>query len=58
MDAFLSRTYYFNGGYDSQEGMLKLRALMERIEVGLIKSQIIAVYKYLALSCFLFYATY
>ncbi|KAH9670432.1 Inactive glucose-6-phosphate 1-dehydrogenase 4 [Citrus sinensis] len=48
MDAFLSRTYYFNGGYDSQEGMLKLSSLMEHIEVGLIKSQIIDVYKYLA----------
>ncbi|KAK9192551.1 hypothetical protein WN944_003244 [Citrus x changshan-huyou] len=44
MDAFLSRTYSFNGGYDSQEGMLKLSALMEHIKVGLIKSQIIDVY--------------
>ncbi|KAH9734033.1 Inactive glucose-6-phosphate 1-dehydrogenase 4 [Citrus sinensis] len=33
IDAFLSRTYYLNGGYDNREGMLKLSALMEHIEV-------------------------
>ncbi|KAH9734031.1 Inactive glucose-6-phosphate 1-dehydrogenase 4 [Citrus sinensis] len=32
IDAFLSRTYYLNGGYDNREGMLKLSALMEHIE--------------------------
>ncbi|KAH9670436.1 Inactive glucose-6-phosphate 1-dehydrogenase 4 [Citrus sinensis] len=34
IDAFLSRTYYLNGGYDNREGMLKLSALMEHIEGG------------------------
>ncbi|XP_022719579.1 glucose-6-phosphate 1-dehydrogenase 4, chloroplastic isoform X3 [Durio zibethinus] len=34
MDAFLSRTYYLNGGYDNKEGMSKLNALMEQIEGG------------------------
>lgn len=33
MDAFLDRTYYINGGYDNREGMSKLNALMEQIEV-------------------------
>ncbi|KAH9734042.1 Inactive glucose-6-phosphate 1-dehydrogenase 4 [Citrus sinensis] len=33
IDAFLSRTYYLNGGYDNREGMLKLSALMEHIEI-------------------------
>ncbi|KAI8531739.1 hypothetical protein RHMOL_Rhmol11G0159200 [Rhododendron molle] len=32
MDAFLSRTYYLNGGYDNKEGMSKLHAQMELIE--------------------------
>ncbi|KAI8531742.1 hypothetical protein RHMOL_Rhmol11G0159200 [Rhododendron molle] len=34
MDAFLSRTYYLNGGYDNKEGMSKLHAQMELIEVS------------------------
>lgn len=34
MDAFLSRTYYINGGCGNREGMLKLNALMEQIEVN------------------------
>ncbi|KAI9156389.1 hypothetical protein LWI28_005624 [Acer negundo] len=34
MDAFLSRTYYINGGYNNREGMIKLNALMEHIEAG------------------------
>ncbi|KAL5769525.1 hypothetical protein ACOSP7_013679 [Xanthoceras sorbifolium] len=34
MDAFLSRTYYLNGGFDNREGMIKLNALMEHIEAG------------------------
>ncbi|XP_031281297.1 inactive glucose-6-phosphate 1-dehydrogenase 4, chloroplastic-like [Pistacia vera] len=34
MDAFLSRTYYLNGGYDNKEGMSKLNALMEHMEGG------------------------
>lgn len=34
MDAFLSRTYYLNGGYDNKEGMSKLNARMEQIEGG------------------------
>ncbi|GAY67292.1 hypothetical protein CUMW_255410 [Citrus unshiu] len=38
IDAFLSRTYYLNGGYDNREGMLKLSALMEHIEYGLCKA--------------------
>ena len=33
MDAFLSRTYYINAGSDNSEGMSKLNALMEHIEV-------------------------
>lgn len=33
IDAFLDRTYYINGGYDNREGMSKLNALMEKIEV-------------------------
>ncbi|KAH9734063.1 Inactive glucose-6-phosphate 1-dehydrogenase 4 [Citrus sinensis] len=33
IDAFLSRTCYLNGGYDNREGMLKLSALMEHIEI-------------------------
>lgn len=32
MDAFLSRTYYLNGGYDNKEGMSKLHDRMELIE--------------------------
>lgn len=32
MDAFLSRTYYINGGCGNREGMSKLNALMEQIE--------------------------
>ncbi|KAL6964613.1 Inactive glucose-6-phosphate 1-dehydrogenase 4, chloroplastic [Sarracenia purpurea var. burkii] len=32
MDAFLSRTYYLDGGYDNKEGMSKLHAQMELIE--------------------------
>ncbi|KAF8387615.1 hypothetical protein HHK36_026268 [Tetracentron sinense] len=32
MNAFLSRTYYLNGGYNNREGMLKLSALMEQTE--------------------------
>ncbi|GAY33668.1 hypothetical protein CUMW_275950, partial [Citrus unshiu] len=40
MDAFLSRTYYFNGGYDSQEGMLKLSALMEHIELTYLRGDL------------------
>ncbi|KAG5525504.1 hypothetical protein RHGRI_031973 [Rhododendron griersonianum] len=32
MVAFLSRTYYLNGGYDNKEGMSKLHAQMELIE--------------------------
>lgn len=35
MDAFLSRTYYLDGGYDNREGMIKLNALMEHVEVWL-----------------------
>lgn len=33
MNAFLSRTYYIKGGYDNREGMSKLSARMEQIEV-------------------------
>uniref|UniRef100_A0A5B7BCR6 Glucose-6-phosphate dehydrogenase NAD-binding domain-containing protein n=1 Tax=Davidia involucrata TaxID=16924 RepID=A0A5B7BCR6_DAVIN len=33
MDTFLSRTYYLNGGYDNIEGMSKLHARMEQIEL-------------------------
>ncbi|GAV73380.1 G6PD_N domain-containing protein/G6PD_C domain-containing protein [Cephalotus follicularis] len=32
IDAFLSKTYYLNGGYDNKEGMSKLNAQMEQIE--------------------------
>ncbi|KAI9099086.1 hypothetical protein K1719_024853 [Acacia pycnantha] len=32
MDAFLSRTYYINGGYDNKHGMSKLNARMTQIE--------------------------
>lgn len=32
MNAFLSRTYYLNGGYDNREGMSKLNAKMEQVE--------------------------
>jgi glucose-6-phosphate 1-dehydrogenase len=35
MDAFLSRIYYLNGGYDNICGMSKLNARMEQIEVKL-----------------------
>lgn len=35
MDAFLSRTYYLNGGHDNKHGMSKLNARMEQIEVKL-----------------------
>ena len=38
MDAFLSRTYYINGGYDNKHGMSKLSARMEQIEVIFSKS--------------------
>ncbi|XP_015570639.1 inactive glucose-6-phosphate 1-dehydrogenase 4, chloroplastic isoform X2 [Ricinus communis] len=34
MDAFLSRTYYLDGGFDNREGMSKLNARMEQIEGG------------------------
>ncbi|KAF2307337.1 hypothetical protein GH714_026443 [Hevea brasiliensis] len=34
MEAFLSRTYYLNGGCDNREGMSKLNARMENIEGG------------------------
>ncbi|PON69615.1 glucose-6-phosphate dehydrogenase [Parasponia andersonii] len=34
MDAFLSRTYYINGGYDNREGMSRLNSLMEQVEGG------------------------
>ncbi|KAA0048116.1 glucose-6-phosphate 1-dehydrogenase 4 [Cucumis melo var. makuwa] len=32
MDAFLSRTFHVNGGYDNNKGMSKLNLLMEQIE--------------------------
>ncbi|XP_051144968.1 inactive glucose-6-phosphate 1-dehydrogenase 4, chloroplastic isoform X2 [Andrographis paniculata] len=32
MEAFLKRTYHFNGGYDNREGMLKLSTCMEQVE--------------------------
>ncbi|XP_022946141.1 glucose-6-phosphate 1-dehydrogenase 4, chloroplastic isoform X1 [Cucurbita moschata] len=32
MDAFLSRTFHVNGGYDNNKGMSKLNFLMEQIE--------------------------
>ncbi|CAN6895361.1 unnamed protein product [Brassica oleracea] len=32
MDAFLSRTYYINGGYDNREGMTRLDEKMKHIE--------------------------
>ncbi|KAG9459878.1 hypothetical protein H6P81_004386 [Aristolochia fimbriata] len=32
LDAFLSRTFYLNGGYDNQEGMTKLNSRMVHIE--------------------------
>lgn len=35
MDAFLSRTYYINGGYDNREGMTRLDEKMKHIEVSL-----------------------
>jgi glucose-6-phosphate 1-dehydrogenase len=35
LDAFLSKTYYLNGGYDNKQGMSKLNARMEQIEVKL-----------------------
>ncbi|KAE8660186.1 Glucose-6-phosphate 1-dehydrogenase 4 [Hibiscus syriacus] len=34
MNAFLSRTYYLNGGYDNKEGMSQLNSRMEQIEGG------------------------
>ncbi|TKY61587.1 Glucose-6-phosphate 1-dehydrogenase 4 [Spatholobus suberectus] len=34
LDAFLSRTYYINGGYDNKYGMSMLNARMEQIEEG------------------------
>nr|AIE47269.1 glucose-6-phosphate dehydrogenase [Hevea brasiliensis] len=34
MEAFLSRTYYLNGGCENREGMSKLNARMESIEGG------------------------
>lgn len=34
LEAFLSRTYYINGGYDNREGMSKLNARMEHMEGG------------------------
>ncbi|XP_011023835.1 PREDICTED: glucose-6-phosphate 1-dehydrogenase 4, chloroplastic [Populus euphratica] len=34
MEAFLSKTYYLNGGYDNRVGMEKLNARMEQIEGG------------------------
>lgn len=36
LDAFLSRTYYLNGGYNNKEGMAKLNAQMEQFEVSLV----------------------
>lgn len=38
LDAFLSRTYYINGGYDNKHGMSMLNARMEQFEVTLEKS--------------------
>lgn len=35
MDAFLSRTYYINGGYDNRDGMSRLDERMKQIEVSL-----------------------
>ena len=35
LDAFLSRTYYLNGGYNNKEGMAMLNARMEQFEVRL-----------------------
>ncbi|KAJ4848892.1 hypothetical protein Tsubulata_051311 [Turnera subulata] len=32
LEAFLSRTYYVNGGFDNREGMSKLNAIMEQIK--------------------------
>ncbi|RID52207.1 hypothetical protein BRARA_H02824 [Brassica rapa] len=32
MDAFLSRTYYINGGYDNRDGMTRLDQRMKQIE--------------------------
>jgi len=37
LDAFLSRTYHINGGYDNKYGMSMLNARMEQIEVTLVK---------------------
>ncbi|XP_021898932.1 glucose-6-phosphate 1-dehydrogenase 4, chloroplastic isoform X2 [Carica papaya] len=34
MDAFLSRTYHINGGFDNKDGMSRLNARMEQIEGG------------------------
>ncbi|WCJ26880.1 glucose-6-phosphate dehydrogenase 1 [Euphorbia peplus] len=34
MEAFLSRTYYLNGGHNNREGMSKLNARMDQIEGG------------------------
>ena len=34
IDAFLRRTYFVDGGYDNREGMLKLTARMEQVEVN------------------------
>lgn len=35
LDAFLSSTYYLNGGYNNKEGMAMLNARMEQVEVRL-----------------------
>lgn len=35
MDAFLSRTYYINRGYDNRDGMSRLDERMKQIEVSL-----------------------
>lgn len=34
MDAFLSRTYHINGGFDNKDGMSRLNARMEQIELA------------------------
>lgn len=47
IDTFLSRTFYLNGGYDNTEGMTKLNALMEHIEVWLKKLYWEKDYRYL-----------
>lgn len=41
MDAFLSRTFHVNGGYDNNKGMSKLNLLMEQIEVVILKHWLI-----------------